>query len=105
MFLGQSGQRTLFMVQPPHNGVNIQRYSAYSGEDEVRREAAARRGRGRGCATWDPKQTPHLPLARWHGIPATHAMHRELSGSHRFRVQLACTRGGITYFTPRVEAG
>ena len=51
MFLGQSGQRTLFMVEPPHNGVNIQRYSAYSGEDEVRREAAARRGRGRGCAT------------------------------------------------------
>ena len=49
MFLGQSGQRTLFMVEPPHNGVNIQRYSAYSGEDEVRREAAARRGRG--CAT------------------------------------------------------
>ena len=50
MFLGQSGQRTLFMVQPPHNGVNIQRYSAYSGEDEVRRARGPRTG-GCGCAT------------------------------------------------------
>ena len=42
LFLGQTGQRTLFMVEPPHNGVNIQRYSAYSGEDEVRRAQGLR---------------------------------------------------------------
>ena len=69
LFLGQTGQRTLFMVESPHNGVNIQRYSAYSGEDEVRR-AQGLRLRHLG----ERKQTPHLPLASWgHGSPNIHA--------------------------------